>query len=151
MKSIILFLLLSVPAFAPSSKVVLFKPDDIVGFWMTNENMLKVQVYKVGSEYRGKIVWFEDKHYKAKMNECLDEMNPNPALRNRKVLGLEVVTGLKYDADDDNWQDGEIYDSNTGKTYDSQVEMHTTSTITVTGYWMFTWLGKDLTFYRVAR
>lgn len=149
MKSVTIFLLLFLPALAPPSKLA-FKGDDLIGFWMTTENMLKVQVYKVGGEYRAKIIWFEDKHYKAKMNECLDEMNPDPALRNRKILGLEVVTGLRYDAEDNNWQDGRIYDSNSGKTYDSQVEMHNTSSITVTGYWMFTWLGEDMTFYRVS-
>lgn len=150
MKTFIAFIFLFLPTLAPSSTVA-FKGDDLVGFWMTTENMLKVQVYKVGSEYRAKIIWFEDKHYKAKMHECVDEMNPDPALRNRKIIGLEVVTGLRFDSEDGNWQDGKIYDSNSGKTYDSQVEMHTTSTITVTGYWMFTWLGEDLTFYRVSK
>ncbi len=151
MKSVTLFLLLFLPALIPSTTKVTFKPDDIVGFWMTTENMLKVQVYKAGNEYRGKIIWFEDAHYKAKMEECRDEMNPDPKLRDRKVLGLEVVTGLKYNVKDNNWQDGRIYDSNSGKTYDSEVNMHTTSTLTVTGYWMFTWLGEDMTFYRVAK
>jgi uncharacterized protein (DUF2147 family) len=118
---------------------------------MTSQNNLKVQVYKVNGEYRGKIVWFEEKGYKAKMNDCRDDENPDPALRNRKILGLEVLTNLHYDADNDNWEGGQIYDSNSGHTYDSVINMNTASTITVTGYWMFTWLGKDLNFYRVSQ
>jgi uncharacterized protein (DUF2147 family) len=149
MKIISLFFLLLFPAFSPLSFA--HNPDDIVGYWMNSQNTLKVQVYKVGTEYCGKIVWFEDAHYKAKMNDCKDEMNPDPALRERKVLGMEVLTNLHYDADGDNWEGGNIYDSNSGHTYDSVVNMNTASTISVTGYWMFTWLGKDMNFYRVKQ
>lgn len=149
MKTAAIFLFLLFPAFSPLL-LATHNPDDIIGFWMTSNNTLKVQVYKVGGEYRGKIIWFKDDHYKAKMDDCRDDQNPNPALRDRKILGLEVLTNLKYNAEDDNWEGGSIYDSNSGHTYDSVVNMNTASTITVTGYWMFTWIGKDLNFYRVS-
>ena len=150
MKTAALLLLLLFPAFSPLLHAT-HNPDDILGYWMTAQNNLKVQVYKVNGEYRGKIIWFEEKGYKAKMNDCRDEMNPNPALRDRKILGLEVLTNLHYEADEDNWEGGTIYDSNSGHSYDSVINMNTASTITVTGYWMFTWLGKDLNFYRVSQ
>ncbi len=143
------FLLLLITTALSNDPSTIHQSDDIVGTWMNQQNMLKVQVYKVGGEYRSKILWFQDAHYKAKMADCKDEMNPDPKLRERKILGLEVVTGLQFNKEDNNWQDGKIYDSNSGNTYDSEVNMNTPSTITVTGYWMFTWLGKSMNFYRV--
>lgn len=148
MKTAVLFFFLLFPSFSPLL-IASHNPDDIVGYWMHSGNKLKVQVYKVNGEYFGKIIWFEDSHYKAKMDDCVDDQNPDPALRNRKVLGLVVVSSLRYNAEEDNWGGGLIYDSNTGKTYDSVVNMYTASTITVTGYWMFEWLGKSTSFYRV--
>lgn len=148
MKTAALFFLFLLTLFSPIKNVT-HQPDDIVGIWMHSDNKLKVQVYEQNGEYFGKIIWFQDAHYKAKMEDCKDEMNPDPALRNRKVLGLVVVTGLKFNEEDDRWEDGTIYDSNTGKYYDSVVHMYTESTLSVTGYWMFTWLGQTETFYKV--
>ncbi len=150
MKTTVLFLLLLLPIFSPFLHATQ-NPDAILGYWMTTENNLKVEVYKVNGEYRGKIIWFDEKGYKAKMNDCKDDLNPQPALRNRKILGLECKTSLHYSASDEEWEGGSIYDSNSGHTYDSVVTMNSPSTITVTGYWMFTWLGKDLNFYRVSQ
>lgn len=123
--------------------------DAIIGDWMTTENMLKVHVYKENGEYKATIVWFQDAHYKCKMNDCKDENNPDPALRERKIVGMQVVSGLKYDSEQKIWTGGKIYDSNSGDTYDSVVAMKGANNLYVRGYYLFEWLGRTMEFYRV--
>jgi len=123
--------------------------DLILGNWMTTDNLLKVHVYKENGEFKATVVWFQDAHYKCKMNDCTDENNPDPALRSRKILGMQVLSGLKYDADRNLWVDGKIYDSNSGDTYDSVVTMPSENKLLVRGYYLFEWLGRTMEFYRV--
>ncbi|MBI3510542.1 MAG: DUF2147 domain-containing protein [Bacteroidetes bacterium] len=124
-------------------------PDAILGDWMTVENNLKVHVYKENGEFRAKITWFDDHGYKAPMDKCTDTENPDSTLRNRKVLGLQVLSGLTYSAEEDRWINGKIYDSNTGHTFDSVVWMAGPDKLTVKGYYLFEWIGQTLEFYRV--
>jgi uncharacterized protein (DUF2147 family) len=125
--------------------------DAILGYWMTVDNMLKVHVYKENGEFRATIVWFQDAHYKCKMNDCTDENNPDPALRSRKIIGMQVLSGLTYNAAAKEWVGGKIYDSNSGSTYDSVVTMSDINVLTVRGYYLFEWLGESLHFYRVTQ
>ena len=137
--------------FAPvTNYVVPTSPSDaILGDWMSVENNLKVHVFKENGQFKATIAWFDENGYKCKMNECTDEMNPDPALRSRKILGLQVLSGLEYDATENMWINGEIYDSNSGDTYDSVVKMPEKDKLYVRGYYLFEWLGKTLEFYRV--
>lgn len=137
--------------FAPIEKFAATDPGDaILGDWMTVENNLKVHVSKENGQFKATITWFDEKGYKCKMTECTDEMNPDPALRNRKILGLQVLSGLKYVAEDNEWEEGLIYDSNSGDTYDSVVWMDGNNKLSVRGYYLFEWLGRTLEFYRVS-
>jgi len=47
-----------------------------------------------------------------------DNNNPDPNLRSRSRLGLQILNGLRYIAKDKQWQNGRIYDPDNGKTYD---------------------------------
>ncbi|CAN5161588.1 hypothetical protein BH09BAC5_BH09BAC5_09150 [soil metagenome] len=144
-------ILFSLFAFTSERKIsIVEKPEDaILGDWMTVKNNLKVRVTKENGQYKATILWFNEVGYKCKMNECTDENNPDPALRNRKIIGLQVLSGLKYDAQDKYWKGGEIYDSNSGHTYDSAVRMPSQNVLDVRGFYLFEWLGQTLNFYRV--
>lgn len=65
-------------------------PDAILGKWITIAGNCIVEVYKQNGEYKAKILWFNDKGKKP-MNDWIDEKNPNPDLRNRKLVGMEVL------------------------------------------------------------
>jgi uncharacterized protein (DUF2147 family) len=125
------------------------RADAILGDWMTTDNKLKVHVYKENGEFKATISWFEDAHYKCKMSDCTDEMNPDPNLRSRKILGMQVLSQLVYDSTQNIWTNGKIYDSNSGDTYDSMVAMQGNDKLFVRGYYLFEWLGRTMEFYRV--
>jgi len=38
--------------------------------------------------------------------------------KNKKIIGMEIIRDMEWDADDEEWEDGEILDPEDGKTYD---------------------------------
>lgn len=51
-----------------------------------------------------------------------DEANPNPALRNRPIVGLTMIRDFSP-AGPGRWTGGKIYDPNSGQTYDSKMSL----------------------------
>lgn len=129
--------------------VKIVKEDAILGKWITVEKSLEVEVYKQDNRFKAKIIWFKIQDTTRPLNTRTDEQNPNPALRNRKWLGMEVLHKLKYNADDDEWQDGIIYDPKHGRDWDSVAWISGAGLLKVKGYWVFKWLSETLTFERV--
>jgi len=64
--------------------------DRICGRWISSDKNLIVQMYKAGNSYRGKMVWFKSNDHSKSMEEWTDKHNPDPTLRNRKILGIMV-------------------------------------------------------------
>ncbi len=126
-----------------------YKEDAIIGRWMTIDKSLEVEVYKEDNNFKAKIIWFKVQDTTRPLNTRTDEQNPNPALRSRKWLGLEVLSQLKYNADDDEWQDGIIYDPKHGREWDSVAWINDSGLLKVKGYWGFKWISETLTFERL--
>ena len=140
MKSItFLLLVLSV-----SCTSIAQNPDAIIGKWMTLSGNCLVEVYKENTEYKAKLLWFKagDKP----INDWTDDKNHDPVLRNRKLLGIDVVRGLHYDSKEDEWVDGIIYDASSGKEWDSVVWLTDENLLKVKGYWIFKFLSQTRTF-----
>ena len=133
--------------FTTFTSVAQNNPDAIIGKWITLTGNCIVDVYKLNGEYRAKVIWFKDKGNKP-MNEWTDEKNPNTALRNRKLLGMEVVHGLHYDAAEKECVDGVIYDATSGKEWDSVAWITEDNLLKVKGYWVFKFLSETKTFKR---
>ena len=122
--------------------------DAILGKWMTVEHSLEVEVYKEQNKYHAKIIWFKIEDTTRPMNTRMDKKNLNPSLRTRKWLGMEVLRNLKYNAKDNEWQDGIIYDAKQGREWDSVVWINSDGFLKVKGYWVFRWISQTLTFKR---
>ena len=138
---VLLFFLLSTICLAQTA------PDVILGKWMTTTGNCMVEVYKQNQEFKAKILWF--KATKKPMNEWTDDKNSNVALRKRKLLGMDVISGLHYDSDENQWVDGMIYDATTGKEWNSIVWVTKDNFLKVKGYWLFRFLSETKTFKRV--
>jgi uncharacterized protein (DUF2147 family) len=125
--------------------------EKIVGKWMASEdNNLEVEVYKTGNEYRAKIVWFDDSDDKSRpMAERCDTKNPDKTLRTRKIIGLQVMQGLVYNADDDEWQGGQIYDASSGKQWNAKAWLTSDGCLKVRGYWHLEFMGQNICFKKV--
>ena len=92
-----------------------FHANDIVGKWLNEEGTAQVEIYKTGNQFFGKIVWLETPNDSITGLPRTDKENPDPALQTKPLLGLVNLTGFVFDEDE--WEDGQIYDPKNGKTY----------------------------------
>ena len=122
----------------------------ITNKWMSEENNLEVEIFKTGNEYKARVIWFDDSDDKSSpMAERRDKKNPDKALRNRKIIGMEVMHGLFYNTDDNEWEDGRIYDSSTGKDWNVKAWLSKDGILKVRGYWHFSIFGQTMSFKKV--
>ena len=94
--------------------------QDVVGKWKLEYGTAIVEVYKSGDAYNGKIVWLE-KPTEADGSPAIDDLNPDPKLRTRQVLGLNMLNGLKKNGNE--YTGGTIYDPGNGKTYNCSMKV----------------------------
>ena len=76
-----------------------------------------------------------------------DTRNPDPALRNRPLVGLNIFSGFTYDGDGA-WSGGFIYDPNSGKTYRCKLKLTNPNTLKVRGYIGISLVGRTETWIR---
>jgi uncharacterized protein (DUF2147 family) len=91
--------------------------DAIVGKWLkANKKDLIIEVFKVNGEYRGKITWSKDKS---------------------KPVGFLMLEKLKYNQKEKKWEDGEIHDPKSGRSYNASAILQSDGTLEVTGRYLF--------------
>ncbi len=98
-----------------------YEGDAIKGYWYTKNKIAKIKIYKKRGKYHGKIVWLLQPKYKNGKKK-IDRHNPDPKKRKRPLIGLVILKNLEYDGDYE-WEDGEIYDPNNGKSYSCEVSL----------------------------
>ena len=114
-------LLWALPAFAA----------DATGVWLTESKKAHVEIKACGEALCGQIVWLKepnDENGKPKV----DKENEDPAKRSEPLLGSHMITGMKPD-EPGRWGDGEIYNAEDGKTYNSSMELKDSDTLKVAG------------------
>jgi lathosterol oxidase len=123
------------------------KADDVTGIWQTHgDKPAKVQIYKSGGQYFGKIVYLQFPNENGQ--PLLDKNNPDVSKQGRQVLGLVILTGFKFDTDE--WSDGDIYDPEKGKTYSCTLSLKDSGTLKVRGYIGISLIGRTEIWTRVA-
>lgn len=117
--------------------------DKIVGVWYTEDNRSKVEVFKKGNEYYGKVIWLIEDTNADGSSPKIDVENPDEKLQKRKIVGSVILTGLKWDSDEGEWNDGEIYDPKTGSTYSCYAILQEDGKLFFKGYIGFSLIGKS--------
>ena len=123
MKTKVLLSMLAVFFLSPVLKLTAqdFKADDIVGVWLNEDKDAHIEIYNDGGKYFGKIIWLKTPIDEKTGKPKVDDKNTDPALQNRPVMGLLLLKDFVFDGDDE-WEDGEIYDPKSGKTYSCYME-----------------------------
>src|SRR5215469_6007328 len=71
--------------------------DDIIGIWFNQDKDAKIEIFKCGDNYCGKIVWLKEPVYPtgSKLGTPgtpkLDHYNPNSTHKRDPLLGLQIV------------------------------------------------------------
>jgi uncharacterized protein (DUF2147 family) len=103
----------------------------VQGDWITQSGSAKVRIAPCGSKLCGAIVWLRNPNDKATGRPQLDSENPDPALRNRPIQGLQILSGFKPGTG--KLTGGAIYDPQSGKTYNSKLGLNPDGTLKVEG------------------
>jgi uncharacterized protein (DUF2147 family) len=122
-------------------------PDDIIGVWQNGTGKGHVQIYKTNGRYFGKVVWIRDTRDMSGRIKT-DKKNPDPALRERPIVGMQMLRDFVYK--DDEWIDGKLYNPEDGKEYRCIMSLKNKETLRVRGYIGFSWIGKTDVWTRVA-
>ncbi|HEK21240.1 MULTISPECIES: DUF2147 domain-containing protein [unclassified Mucilaginibacter] len=135
------------PAYGPDTDT---PANRICGKWESSEKNLVVEVYPYRNTLRAKMIRFTGGVSKAQpMENITDKKNPDPALRSRKVLGMDVVEDLVYNPKSNSWENGRIYEIQSGKTWSAAAYLENENTLKVKGYWKVKLIGKTMTFHRL--
>ncbi len=119
----------------------------IVGVWETGNGKARVKIDQVGDEFKGRIVWLRepnDENGKPK----LDKNNPEESLRSNRLLGYWMLQDFVF-VGDKTWEDGTIYDPESGSTYSCTIEMTDKNTLEVRGFIGVSLFGRTDVWKRV--
>lgn len=123
------------------------KANDVLGVWLTHgDKPAKIQIYRSGDQYYGKIIWLQYPTENGRPKT--DSKNPDQSKQSRPLMGLGILTGFRWDADD--WDDGHIYDPESGKTYSCTMTLKDPGTLKVRGYIGISWIGRTEIWTRVG-
>ncbi len=143
---LIISLLLIIPFVTTAAEVA---ADRICGLYymvdkFTSGEQCKVRIYRTeNGTYDARVVWM-DKPNHPDGTRRLDVKNPNPELRNIPCDSVVMMRHLTYNADKNEWQNGEVYNPQNGRFYRSNIRFENDSTLRVRGYWGISLLGVTM-------
>ena len=98
--------------------------EDAFGVWLNPENQSNVEFYRCGEGLCAKITKVSDA-------QKTDDKNPDPAKRNRPIVGLVIMEGAKKSGAN-KWS-GTLYNRADGKSYSGTVTVKAKNTLDLSG------------------
>jgi uncharacterized protein (DUF2147 family) len=92
---------------------VLAAEPPITGEWAVEDGIAHIRIENCGGQLWGTVSWEKE--------AGVDDHNPDPAKRTRSTLGMPVLLHMKQ-TQPNRW-DGEIYNSDNGKTYTGNISL----------------------------
>ncbi len=125
--------------------------NEVLGVWNTADNKGQVEIFKQEGRFRARIIKLKEPNNPPGDKDAgrpkLDRENPRPELRNRPLVGLEILNGLNY-AGKNLWEDGHVYDPENGKTYKCKMTLAATNRLEMRGFIGFSLLGRTTVWTR---
>ena len=119
-----------------------------LGIWADDTGDSRIELYRCGDELCGRLVWLRQAT-DANGKPRVDEHHPDAAQRTRPLLNLTVLEHLTYNASNDRWEDGKIYDPENGRTYSCYVSVAGKDRLEMKGYIGFSMMGRSHYWQRV--
>lgn len=130
-----------------SSNCAAAGPASILGIWNNEEKDARIEIFRCGGRFCGKIVWIDkplysdDEDHERSGMPRTDDKNPNPDLKSRTIIGLQIMSGFEY-AGQYSWVGGRIYDPKSGRTYSGKITMVSPDRLELRGYVIFSLFGR---------
>ncbi|WP_276347758.1 DUF2147 domain-containing protein [Daejeonella sp. JGW-45] len=145
MKFKIIFTLLTI--FARGSYSYAQSADVILGIWQSEHGSGRIQVFKEGESYNGRIVWLKDEKDESGKPKT-DINNPSEALKSQPIKGLEVLSDFTY-SDNGEWEGGTVYDPRSGKKYSCKLSLSGNGQLEIRAFKGISLIGKTQVWSRV--
>ncbi|MBQ0049214.1 MAG: DUF2147 domain-containing protein [Bacteroidales bacterium] len=111
------------------------KADRIVGTYKVERNGVnsKVKIFKHVDGYRAQVVWVDNLDLPGGLKRT-DFRNPDPSKREVRADQIVLIDKVTYDAKEDVWTNGKIYDPTNGKTYRVKLWFESDKVLKMRGY-----------------
>lgn len=130
----------------PMSSLAEISADAVEGVWLSADGSGWIKIELGADGPVGSIAGSPDDSGERTPSDK-DVLNPDPALRDRLLLGLTIMDGFA-DAGEGRWKNGRIYDPNSGKTYKCKLTLIDQNTLELRGYIGISFLGRTETWTR---
>ncbi|MCX6311815.1 MAG: DUF2147 domain-containing protein, partial [Bacteroidetes bacterium] len=100
-------------------------------------------------KFYGQIIWLKTPIDPETNKPKLDKHNGDDKLKTRPILNLLILTDLVFDADDQDWSDGNVYDPKTGNSYSLTCKLKDKDNMELRGYMGISVLGRTDIWTRV--
>jgi uncharacterized protein (DUF2147 family) len=112
------------------------------GSWVVESRSAQIELYRCPDAQHGPICGRVSRLIDPKMPDgtpvpeasVKDLNNPNPALRERPVVGMVLLWGFKLGPDGKSFEEGTIYNGEDGKTYRATMTPQPDGTLKLRGY-----------------
>lgn len=94
-----------------------------LGEWRVKDGTANIRIVQCGDALWGVIAW-------TKGTPGKDENNPDPALRNRSVIGMPILINMRQSGD--SWK-GQVYNAEDGETYNSHIRLVSADVLSIEG------------------
>jgi uncharacterized protein (DUF2147 family) len=98
-------------------------PAGPAGKWRVADGTAHIQISQCGAAICGSIAWTDDGGGK-------DENNPNPAFRNRSLVGLPI---LRLEPSGQNLWTGSVYNAKNGQNYSAKLNLQSETVLRLEG------------------
>lgn len=120
---------------------------DVLGVWKTDGGDSRLELFRCEDKICGKIVWLKVPNYIDSKDgpvgkTKVDRKNPGAALRNRPILGLQVMKGLTAKGVN-RWENGTCYDPESGKSYTCKMQLDSPGKLKLRGYIGISLIGRS--------
>lgn len=136
------FLLLAAGADAKSPTPAALKA--VSGLWYSQDRDGGIELYPCGEEICGRFHWLQDNE---PGNVSRDDKNPDRALRQRPLCGMQFMGGF-IPQGDGFYADGWIYSPRHGANFSAEMRLVDHDTLKLHGYVFLPLLGEDQTWTR---
>ena len=123
---------------------IMASPKDIAGTWLSGDGDGLIEIQVEGAAIAAHILGTPNPDRERPKS---DTLNPDPTLRDRPLIGLNIFSGFTYDGNG-KWSGGFIYDPNSGKTYRGKLRLVDTDTLEVRGFIGISLIGRSETWTR---
>lgn len=102
------------------------------GIWSTEGNEAQIQITHCGTALCGHIVALREPRDPATNRPKTDEYNPDEKLRQRPLIGVTIVVGMKPNGRPGHWT-GHVYNPEDGRLYPATLTLRSPRALTLEG------------------